>query len=230
MSVCVLIPARGGSKSIPQKNIKSFRGKPLIQYTLDAALACFKPEQIVVSTDDVEIKNVVEGIGQPIRALRPETLAQDDTPTAAVITYELEQWLLIHGSYPEYVVLLQATSPFRNGQHLKEAWHLFQESKAEMLVSVCASKQNPYYNLLEEHNGFLQKSKEGTFTRRQDCPVVWELNGAIYIFRTDCFLEVGMEGMDMIKYEMREQDSIDIDTPFDWELAELIERIKNEKP
>jgi N-acylneuraminate cytidylyltransferase len=76
----------------------------------------------------------------------------------------------------------------------------------------------------------LQKSKEGTFTRRQDCPAVWELNGAIYIFRTDRFLEVGMEGMDMIKYEMREQDSIDIDTPFDWELAELIERIKNEKP
>jgi N-acylneuraminate cytidylyltransferase len=220
MSVFVLIPARGGSKGIPQKNIKSFRGKPLIQYTLDAARACFKPEQIVVSTDDSEIKNVVEGMGQPIRALRPVSLAQDDTPTAAVIAYELEQWRLIHGSYPEYVVLLQATSPFRNGQHLKEAWHLFQESKAEMLVSVCASKQNPYYNLFEEHNGFLKKSKEGTFTRRQDCPAVWELNGAIYIFRTDRFLEVGIEGMHKIKYEMSERDSVDIDSAMDWLIAE----------
>jgi N-acylneuraminate cytidylyltransferase len=165
---------------------------------------------------------VVEGMGQPIRALRPETLAQDDTPTAAVIAYELEQWRLIHGSYPEYVVLLQATSPFRNGQHLKEAWHLFQESKAEMLVSVCASKQNPYYNLFEEHHGFLQKSKEGTFTRRQDCPAVWELNGAIYIFQTDRFLEVGIQGMQKIKYVMSERDSIDIDSPMDWLIAEQI--------
>ena len=220
MSVCVLIPARGGSKGIPGKNIKFLGGKPLIQYTLDAARACFTPEQIVVSTDDIEIKKVVEEIGQPIRALRPESLAQDETPTAAVIEYELEQWRLAHGSYPEHVVLLQATSPFRSGDHLGEAWERYRSSSADMLVSVCASKQNPYYNLFEEQNGYLQKSKEGAFTRRQDCPPVWELNGAIYIFRTDRFLEVGIEGMHKIKYEMTEHDSIDLDTPLDWIIAE----------
>jgi N-acylneuraminate cytidylyltransferase len=95
-----------------------------------------------------------------------------------------------------------------------------------MLVSVRASKQNPYYNLFEEQNGYLQKSKEGTFTRRQDCPPVWELNGAIYIFRTDRFLDVGMEGMHKIKYEMSEIDSIDIDSPLDWMIAESLINLK----
>jgi CMP-N,N'-diacetyllegionaminic acid synthase len=227
MSVCVLIPARGGSKGIPGKNIKFLGEKPLIQYTLDAAGACFTPEQIVVSTDDSEIKNVAEEMGQPIRALRPESLAQDDTPTAAVIEYELEQWRLAQGSYPEHVVLLQATSPFRSGDHLGEAWERYRSSRADMLVSVRASKQNPYYNLFEEQNGYLQKSKEGTFTRRQDCPPVWELNGAIYIFRTDRFLDVGMEGMHKIKYEMSEIDSIDIDSPLDWMIAECLISLKS---
>jgi N-acylneuraminate cytidylyltransferase len=227
MSDCLLIPARGGSKGIPGKNIKFLGGKPLIQYTLDAARACFTPEQIVVSTDDSEIKNVVEKMGQPIRALRPESLAQDDTPTAAVITYELEQWRFAHGSYPEHVVLLQATSPFRSGDHLGEAWERYRSSRADMLVSVSASKQNPYYNLFEEQNGFLQKSKEGSYTRRQDCPPIWELTGAIYIFRTNRFLEVGIEGMKKIKYEMSEVDSIDIDSPLDWMIAESLISLKN---
>jgi N-acylneuraminate cytidylyltransferase len=118
------------------------------------------------------------------------------------------------------VVLLQVTSPFRSGNHLGEAWERYRSNRADMLLSVCSSKQNPYYNLFEEQNGYLQKSKEGTFTRRQDCPAVWELNGAIYIFRTDRFLEVGMEGMHKIKYEMSEHDSIDLDTPLDWIVAE----------
>jgi CMP-N,N'-diacetyllegionaminic acid synthase len=227
MSVCVLIPARGGSKGIQGKNIKFLGGKPLIQYTLDAARACFTPEQIVVSTDDIEIKKVVEELGQPICALRPESLAQDDTPTAAVITYELEQWRLAHGSYPEHVVLLQATSPFRSGDHLGEAWERYRSNRADMLLSVCASKQNPYYNLFEEQNGYLQKSKEGAFTRRQDCPPVWELNGAIYIFRIDRFLELGIEEMDKIKYEMSEIDSIDIDSPLDWIIAECLISLKS---
>ncbi len=220
MRVCVIIPARGGSKGIPRKNIKSLRGKPLIQYTLDAARACFTPEQITVSTDDIEIKKVVEELGQPVLALRPESLAQDDTPSAAVIAHELEQWKVMHGTYPQHTILLQVTSPFRNGNHLTEAWQLYLDSKEEMLVSVCASKQNPYYNIFEEQNGFLQKSKEGAYTRRQDCPPVWELNGAIYIFRTDRFLEVGIEGMKKIKYVMSEHDSLDIDSPLDWVIAE----------
>lgn len=227
MSVCVLIPARGGSKGIPRKNIKSLRGKPLIQYTLDAARACFTTEQIIISTDDIEIKKVVEELGQPIRSLRPVFLAQDNTPTSEVILYELEQWKLMHGEYPQHTILLQVTSPFRNGNHLAEAWQLYLDSKQEMLVSVCASKQNPYYNLFEEQNGFLQKSKEGSYTQRQDCPPVWELNGAIYIFRTDRFLEVGIEGMKKIKFAMSEEDSIDIDSPLDWMIAEILIELKN---
>jgi len=166
-------------------------------------------------------------MGQPIRALRPASLAQDETPTGAVIEYELEQWRLAHGSYPEHMVLLQVTSPFRSSDHLGEALERYRLSRADMLVSVCASKQNPYYNLFEEQNGYIQKSKEGSFTRRQDCPPVWELNGAIYIFRTDRFLELGIEGMNKIKYEMSEIDSIDIDSPLDWMIAESLISLRN---
>ena len=132
----------------------------------------------------------------------------------------------MHGTYPQHTILLQVTSPFRNGNHLAEALQLYLYSKEEMLVSVCASKQNPYYNLFEEQNGFLQKSKEGAYTRRQDCPPVWELNGAIYIFRTARFLEVGIEGMKKIKYEMSEVDSIDIDSQLDWMMAESLTSFK----
>lgn len=227
MSVCVLIPARGGSKGIPGKNIKLLRGKPLIQYTLEAALSCFTPEQIIVSTDDLQIKEVVERLGQPVSELRPSALAQDETSTAEVIRYELNKWKQRNHDYPDHVVLLQVTSPLRRSFHLEEAWQLYLESKQEMLVSVCASKQNPYFNLFEEQQGLLQKSKEGVYTRRQDCPPVWELNGAIYIFRTDRFLEVGIEGMNKIKYVMSEKDSIDIDSPLDWMIAENIIGLNN---
>ena len=222
MSVCVMIPARDGSQGIPGKNIKLLAGKPLIQYTIDAAIGNFSADEIIVSTDSEDIKMVVEELGISVPKLRPSHLAQNDTPTAAVIEYELKRYKEFNGTYPDHMILLQVTSPFRNAAHLKEAWANYQTNQSEMLVSVSASKQNPYYNLFEEEHGILKKSKSGNYTRRQDCPVVWELNGAIYIFRTDRFLEVGIEGMNKIKYEMSEQDSIDIDTPFDWEMAETL--------
>jgi len=227
MKVCVIIPARGGSKGIPNKNIKLLGGKPLIHYTLDAARNNFNMDQIVVSTDSQNIRTVVESYGQPIFSLRPSELSQDNSSSEDVINYELNQWKLRNGSYPDHVILLQVTSPLRNAAHLNEAWNEYCNLGEEMLVSVCASKCNPYYNLFEENDGYLRKSKEGDFTRRQDCPEIWELNGAIYIFQTHRFLEVGIEGMKKKKYEMDNLSSIDIDNMNDWMLAEILLNQRN---
>jgi CMP-N,N'-diacetyllegionaminic acid synthase len=226
MKTCVLIPARGGSKGIPKKNIKHLGGKPLIKYTLDVAQILFPIENIVVSTDDYEIKNCVEQLGYSVPYMRPTELAQDDTATAAVVQFELERWKIRFGEYPEHVILLQPTSPFRKVTHLEEAFQLYANlDYNDLVVSVSASKHNPYYTLFEEKSGLLVQSKKGDFTRRQDCPEVWELNGAIYIFRSQSFLENGFEGMNKVKYVMKEIDSLDLDTLLDWSFAEfLLER------
>ena len=222
--VLFLIPARGGSKGIPGKNIKALDGKPLIGYAIDAAKEVVPDEQICVSTDSKKIIEVVEDLGLKVPFLRPEKLATDEAGTEGVIKHALE-FYESKGDFFEYVVLLQPTSPFRTSKHIKEAIKLV-TGKEDMVVSVKETKANPYYVLFEEKDGFLSKSKNGDFVRRQDCPKVFELNGAIYIIKVDSLNKKTMKGFDrIVKYEMSEEDSLDIDTPLDWKIAEIM--IKN---
>lgn len=224
----VIIPARGGSKGVPGKNIKLLEGKPLIQYTLEAARALFPDSQICVSTDDIKIKQVVESLGLSVPFIRPAELATDTAGTQEVLIHALHYYQA-QGYFADTIILLQATSPFRTAQHIKEALALFNK-ECEMVVSVKETKANPYYVLREENQeGWLVKSKEGTFTRRQDCPKVYELNGAIYIITVDALLSKGLSALERVrKYEMDELTSHDIDTLFDWRIAEVIlENISN---
>jgi len=130
------------------------------------------------------------------------------------------------GVYPETLILLQPTSPFRNASHIKEALALY-NNDLDMVVSVKETKSNPYYVLKEENiQGFLENSKIGKFTRRQDCPKVWELNGAIYIINVKPLKSRQISEFTKVKkYVMNEVSSHDIDTKMDWEFAEFI--IKN---
>ena len=223
MKILVVIPARGGSKGVPRKNIKLLNGKPLIQFTIDAAQNVFDKKNICVSTDDIEIKNIVESLGLTVPFIRPAALSTDTASTFEVLLHALEFY-----ENREYVadtlVLLQATSPFRTEKHIKEALNEFDES-CEMLVSVCETKSNPYYVLKEENSqGWLESSKVGDFTRRQDCPKVYELNGAIYIINVKALKEAKSlsEFTRVKKYVMDEQSSHDIDSPYDWKVAEII--------
>ncbi|HRZ75270.1 MAG TPA: acylneuraminate cytidylyltransferase family protein, partial [Flavobacterium sp.] len=176
MKPLVVIPARGGSKGIPGKNIKLLGGIPLIQYTLEAAKALFPKEIICVSTDDLEIKKCVEKLGFKVPFLRPSELATDSSGTYEVLLHAIE-FYENNGYYPDTLILLQPTSPFRNSKHIEQAINLY-TSEIDMVVSVKETKANPYYNLFEEDSGgFLKKSKEATFNRRQDCPAVWQYNG-----------------------------------------------------
>jgi len=216
----VLIPARGGSKGVPRKNIKLLGGKPLIQYTIEAARGVFDDALICVSTDDLEIKKIVEKLGLQVPFLRPDYLASDTAGTYEVLLHAIDHYE-INGYYPDTLILLQATSPFRTPKHLEDAIDLY-DSTCEMLVSVKETKSNPYYVLREENQeGWLVKSKESNFTRRQDCPKVYELNGAIYIMNVSALKQKAPHEFSKVrKYEMDEMSSHDIDGALDWMVAE----------
>ncbi|TVL99729.1 MAG: acylneuraminate cytidylyltransferase family protein [Candidatus Brocadia sp. WS118] len=223
MKPLVVIPARGGSKGIPRKNIKKLGEKPLIQYTIEAARQVFDDELICVSTDDPEIKEVVETLGLVVPFLRPAELATDDAGTYEVLLHAVDFYEKEKNNYPDTLILLQVTSPFRTKRHIKEALDLF-DKDCEMVVSVKETKSNPYYVLREEdEDGWLVKSKEGNFTRRQDCPKVWEVNGAIYIINIATLKKTPPHQMAKVrKYVMDERSSHDIDSQFDWALAKVL--------
>ena len=222
MKALVIIPARRGSRGIPGKNIKLLGDKPLIQYSIDAALKVFNKEDILVSTDSKEIKVIAENCGLNVPFLRPDELATDFTSSQDVILHAID-YTQQRGQNYDSVVLLQPTSPFRNAQHIEEAIKLY-DKRLEMVVSVKVSGHNPYYTLYEESdNGFLTQSKKAKFTRRQDCPNVYAYNGAIYVISIDALKTKSIAEFDKVKkYEMSELHSIDLDTPLDWDLAEIV--------
>ncbi len=222
MKYLVVIPARKGSKGVPNKNKKLLGGKPLIQYTIEAALNVFKAEEICISTDDTDIFELAKELGIEPPFLRPEYLSTDSASSQDVLLHALNYYKEKE-IYPEAVVLLQATSPFRNSSHISMAVQLF-NLNLDMVVSVFETKSNPYFNLFEENeNGFLTKSKKSNFTRRQDCPNIFEYNGAIYIINSESLMQKKIGQFDkVIKYEMGTIESHDIDNQFDWDLAEII--------
>lgn len=223
MKSLVIIPARGESKGIPHKNIKPLAGRSLIYYTIDVARSICTDEDICVSTDDPEIIKVVEDYGLKVPFVRPAELATDIAGTYGVLIHALKYYE-DQGKRYDNVVLLQNTSPFRKANHLKEAMELY-SSEVDMVVSVVETSSNPYYNCFEEDaNGFLHISKgDGRFVRRQDVPVTYEYNGAVYIINPESLKRESLgEFKKRVKYVMDETSSVDLDTMLDWRYAEFL--------
>jgi len=223
MKVLVVIPARGGSKGIPHKNIKPLNGKPLICYSIDVARQFTSDENICVTTDDDEIIKVVEDYGLKVPFKRPEYLATDTCGSNEVIQHAY-QFYEQQGKHYDAILLLQPTSPFRKVEFLKDAVDLYDDS-IDMVTSVKLSSCNPYYDGFEENaEGLLTISKgDGTIERRQDAPNVWQQNGSIYVINPKSLTEKGMARFTRIrKFTMSELYSVDIDNPLDWKVAELI--------
>jgi N-acylneuraminate cytidylyltransferase len=223
MECLVIIPARGGSKGIPHKNIKPLNGKPLIHYTIDVAREIVDDEDICVSTDDPEIIQCVEGYGLKVPFVRPAELATDTAGTYEVLLHALDFYEK-KGSHYDVVLLLQNTSPFRNAKHVKEAMKLYR-SDIDMVVSVNQTKTNPYYNCFEDNSeGFLKKTLDSTgFVRRQDAPVTYEYNGAIYVINAAQMKKKSLgEFTRRVKYVMDEIHSVDLDSMIDWKFAEFL--------
>lgn len=224
MTPLIIIPARGGSKGIPHKNIKLLNGKPLICYSIDIARQYTTDENICVTTDDNEIISVVEQYGLKVPFVRPAELATDTASSNDVLVHALN-FYETQGRQVDVIILLQPTSPFRKVSFVKEAVELYNED-FDMVVSVKETSANPYYNCFEEDkNGFLSISKSigHPITRRQDAPKVWEYNGSIYVINPTSLKDNGMQHFTRVKkYPMSELYSVDIDCPFDWKVAELL--------
>lgn len=209
-----IIPARGGSKGIPQKNIKHLDGKPIISYTIEAALDSVEVDEIIVSTDDEEIGKVAADAGATVPFLRPAELAEDDTPTEPVITHAINS---VDEEYQQ-LILLQPTSPLRTATHVTEAVQKYRSQDAKSLLSVVPTHS---YRWVRTADGAEQVNYDGNRDRRQDKTPEYEENGAIYI--TDCESYLRTENLTVgqtLLYIMDEQASVDIDDPFDLWLAE----------
>lgn len=223
MECLVIIPARGGSKGIPHKNIKPLNGKPLIHYTIDVARSVANDADICVSTDDIEIIKCVEDYGLKVPFIRPADLATDTAGTYEVLLHALN-FYEEKGHHYDVVLLLQNTSPFRNGNHVKEALKLYRPN-IDMVVSVNRTKTNPYYNCFEENrDGFLYKTLDSSsFIRRQDAPLTYEYNGAIYVINAEQMKKMPLgKFTKRVKYEMDDIHSVDLDNMIDWKFAEFI--------
>jgi CMP-N,N'-diacetyllegionaminic acid synthase len=218
MKVVAIIPARGGSKGLIGKNIKTLCGKPLILWTLEAALDSKFIDDIIVSTDDINIRDIVNKVSFICPSLRPPSLALDTTTSFDVIKYEL-----LNKSEYDVICMLQPTSPIRNSHDIDKAFELFYNYNASSCVSVYKIDDVPYWTFKINSSGLLDPlfSKNYFSKRRQDLDDVYALNGAIYISNfKDYFVNKGFISNKTIPYCMSVERSVDIDTLKDFEEAE----------
>lgn len=230
MKIFGIIPARGGSKSIPRKNIKELGGKPLIAWTIEAARASQALDRVILSTDDPEIAEVGRQWGIEVPFLRPKELAEDHSPTLPVLQHAA-RWLAENENYhPDAVMLLQPTAPFRQARHIKEAAELFEKSGADSVVSVVEipGHLSPYWAVVTADDGwahlFSGDPIRKRIPRRQSFPKkTYANNGAIYLFRTHLLFhpeEPSLYGDRVKLYPMERKYSVNLDSPEDWVQAE----------
>ncbi|MHB1407164.1 MAG: acylneuraminate cytidylyltransferase family protein [Desulfitobacteriaceae bacterium] len=220
-----LIPARGGSKGIPRKNIKLLDGKPLLAWTIETAIKAGCLNKLVLSTEDEEIAAVGRKHGCEVPFIRPKELALDDTPGIVPVLHALD-WFKKHEGYePDYVMLLQPTSPFRTSTQIKEVVDLALAPDFETfdsIVSVVEPHHPPQWMFTSQGDDRLRPLLSDDFAyRRQELPMTYALNGAIYLTRTvvlrreETFLVERTKG-----YLMDRVTSLDLDTGEDWQIAE----------
>jgi len=219
----IIIPARGGSKGIPHKNIADLDGRPLIAYTIDAARAIAPDDHIIMSTDDPTIAETVRLEGLPVPYMRSAELATDTAGSREVILDAMD-WADRQGIVYDCVVLLQPTSPLRTSLDIRRSLELFVDG-VDMVASVKEAASNPYYNCYEtDSDGYMTISKgDGLLTRRQDAPPAYEFNGAVYVINPDSIRRMPMGRFPRrVPYLMPDERSVDIDKPIDLIIASAI--------
>lgn len=224
--ITALIPARGGSKRLPRKNIKLLVDKPLIAWSIEVAKACKYVDRVIVSTDDEEIKKISEQYGAEVPFLRPDYLSNDHASSFDVIKHAIDFLTLSRSN--ELIVLLQPTSPLRLASEIDTALEFFVQKDAKGVVSISETEHSPMWsNTLPEDgcmSDFIRPEVQGK--RSQDLPSFFRLNGSIYIYETLALLEKGAIFFDEYVYgfETSLETSIDIDTEFDFVIAEALLR------
>ncbi|MBU2025907.1 acylneuraminate cytidylyltransferase family protein, partial [Patescibacteria group bacterium] len=230
-SVLALIPARGGSKGIPGKNIKPLLGIPLIAWTIRAAQKSKYIDRIIVSTDCLKIKKTAQKFRAEVPFSRPKALARDSSSADDVVSHALSWLGRKEKKQYDILALLQPTSPLRNNRHIDEALEKFITAKqADSLITVKEAGENPFWMKKTNKKGYLLDFIASKYSskRRQDLPVLYIPQGAIYLVWTDKFKEQGSfyaKGKSIF-YLMKEEESVDIDDLFDFRLAEFLLKSK----
>jgi CMP-N,N'-diacetyllegionaminic acid synthase len=228
MEVLALIPARGGSKGVPRKNVRRLAGRPLIAYTFDVARRARRLTRVVLTTDSPEIAALGRAAGIDVPFLRPVRFARDTSPASDYIRHALG-WLKAHEGYrPHAVVLLQPTSPFRRPADIDTCVGLLARSGADavMTVSRAPQKFHASWQLVLGRHGLLSPAMGGRIRplpRRQDLPATWLRNGLVYAFRTSTFQRTGtIYGARVLGVPTPEMRSVNIDDARDWQKASTV--------
>lgn len=223
MSNLAIIPARSGSKGLEDKNIKLLSGKPLLQYSVEAAINSSIFNCIHVSTDSEKYAEIARGCGADVPFLRCEKFSSDIADSWSVVRFVLEQYKRLGKTF-DMVTLLQPTSPLRDANDIQSAYHLFCKKKAEAVISVSEAEHSPLLmNTLDMSlslNGFINLKEIG---RRQSMSQYYQVNGAIYMIKA-CILDriSDLYGEKSYAYIMPQEKSIDIDSMIDFKVAEII--------
>ena len=224
MRILGVIPARGGSKGVPRKNIRSLGGRPLMSYTISAAKES-KITHLVVSTEDDEIASVAKSEGVEV-IMRPEHLAQDETPTHPVIIHVLDH-LKAKGHEFDAVFTLQVTSPFRNAHDIDHCIKMLESSDADSIISVApVGHGHPVLAKKIVNDALEDFFPEVEGTRRQDLEPAYIRNGAVYLTRMSTVRGGSLRGQHQRPYIMPTERSVNIDEPIDFILAEALLRLE----
>lgn len=219
-----IIPARGGSKGVPGKNIRLLAGKPLVAYTIEAALAAKSLDRVVVSTDDKEIARISKEYGAEVPFLRPKHLAKDTTPDLPVFQHALQYLEDNEGYKPDIIVHLRPTTPFKTGKLIDGAVNKLISTGADGVRTVCLVEYHPCWMKRIEGDRILPFMKlDREYTRRQDLPPVYKANGVVDVTRRKFIMDEGrMLGDNVKAIFMEPMPSLDIDTELDFLIAERV--------
>ena len=226
MNVLAIIPARGGSKGIPHKNIRNLAGKPLITYTIIAAKKSKLIDKIVVSTDDKKIAKISEACGIEVPFLRPKNISKDNSSTIEVVKHTLEFLRTNQDYIPDMIIVLQPTSPLRTTRLIDNAIEILRKSKSSCVISVSKIKKHPF-SAFWLKSGLLKPFKQNftKYDRRQKYPDLYFPTGAIYAFWDKTIKKYNSMYGPKIKPILVNIEDIDIDNPLDLFFAEMI--VKN---
>lgn len=217
-----IIPARGGSKGLPGKNIKFLNGKPLIAYTIEAALKAKHVHRVIISTDDLEIADTAKKYGAEVPFMRPEYLATDDALAIDVYKYTLSRLSETEGTIITDFMVLQPTSPLRTATDIDKAITIFKEKDADSVISFCQEHHPIKWHKYVTPEGKIESIFENTISNRQDEKPTYFPNGAVYIFKSNILENRNYFTDKSYAYIMNRKHSVDIDTLEDFEYAEFL--------
>lgn len=217
-----IIPARGGSKGIPRKNITDICGKPLIYYTIKSAKESKYLNDVIVSTDDEEIAEISSIYGIKVRQLRPKYLAKDKTPTIKVLKYEISVYEKTFNIKITDIIILQPTTPLRTSKDIDQSLKIYIKNKGNSLISVYnAQSIHPYVMYIKKGNFLKPYVSLQDTRRRQEFPSIYVRNGVIYILTRNLLNKNRIISSNPLFYEMPQEKSINIDDYFNLEIARL---------